>query len=266
MTESTWKFQKGDSILDIANFLEDKAMNVRVYKDALAIGNAAAALFAAQVIEKPHAVLGLATGSTPLPTYRKLAELYACGAVDFSGVTTYNLDEYVGLGHDHPQSYYHFMQENLFRHINVPSENIHVLSGLTAEPAAECAAYEKAIAAAGGIDLQILGIGRNGHIAFNEPDAAFATSTHVVDLTQSTIEANTRFFESANEVPRQALTMGIGTIMKARAIVLIATGTDKSQAVKALVDGPVTPSCPASILQFHPNATVMLDGAAASLL
>lgn len=241
-------------------------MNVRTYKDPQAIGTAAAALFSAKVIEKPHAVLGLATGSTPIPTYTKMAEMYACGAVDFSGVTTYNLDEYVGLGHDHPQSYYYFMMDNLFRHINVPKSSIHVLSGTASDSAAECAAYEKAIEAAGGIDLQILGIGRNGHIAFNEPADAFAPVTHVVDLTQSTIEANTRFFSSSDEVPRQALSMGIGSIMKAKAIVLIATGADKAEAVKAMITGPVTPQCPASILQLHPNVTIMLDAPAASLL
>ena len=220
-------------------------MNVRTYKDPQAIGTAAAALFSAKVIEKPHAVLGLATGSTPIPTYTKMAEMYACGAVDFSGVTTYNLDEYVGLGHDHPQSYYYFMMDNLFRHINVPESSIHVLSGTASDSAAECAAYEKAIEAAGGIDLQILGIGRNGHIAFNEPADAFAPVTHVVD---------------------QALSMGIGSIMKAKAIVLIATGADKAEAVKAMITGPVTPQCPASILQLHPNVTIMLDAPAASLL
>ncbi len=241
-------------------------MVVRTYKDTEAIGEAAAALFAAQVIRKPNAVLGLATGSTPIPTYRKMVQLYKDGAVDFAGVTTYNLDEYVGLDHDHPQSYYYFMMDNLFKGINVPQENIHVLSGTAADPQAECAAYEAAIDAAGGIDLQILGIGRNGHIAFNEPDEAFAPVTHVVNLTPSTIEANTRFFASSDEVPRQALSMGIGSIMKARAIVLIATGADKAEAVKALVKGPVTPSCPASILQLHPCAVIMLDPAAASLL
>ncbi len=241
-------------------------MQVHMYKDTQAIGAAAASLFAARVIENPHAVLGLATGSTPIPTYAKMAELYACGAVDYSGVTTFNLDEYVGLDHDHPQSYYYFMMENLFRHINVPVENIHVLSGTATDPEKECAAYEKMIEEAGGIDLQILGIGRNGHIAFNEPDEYFAPATHVVNLTQSTIEANTRFFSSSDEVPRQALTMGIGSIMKARAIVLIATGADKAEAVRALVKGPVSPSCPASILQLHPQATIMLDAPAASLL
>ena len=218
------------------------------------------------MIRKPDAVLGLATGSTPIPTYQKMAELYQIGAVDFSQVTTYNLDEYVGLDHAHPQSYYYFMMDNLFRHINVPEDHIHVLSGTAADPEAECAAYEKAIEAAGGIDLQILGIGRNGHIAFNEPADIFPAVTHVVDLTPSTIEANTRFFSSADEVPRQAVSMGIGSIMKARSIVLIATGADKAEAVKALVQGPVDPHCPASILQLHPDTTIMLDAAAASLL
>lgn len=241
-------------------------MNVCVYKKEETIGAAAASLFAACVIQKPKCVLGLATGSTPIPTYQKMAELFRDGVVDFSEVTTYNLDEYVGLDHDHEQSYYHFMWENLFRHINVPKDRIHVLSGTAADPEKECAEYEKAIDAAGGIDLQILGIGRNGHIAFNEPTDHFPATTHVVELTESTIEANKRFFESADEVPRRALTTGIGTIMKARAIVLVATGKDKAEAVRAMVKGPVTPQCPASILQLHENATILVDEAAASLL
>lgn len=241
-------------------------MNVRVYSSKEAIGTAAATLFAARVIAKPDSVLGLATGSTPIPTYQKMAELYKSGAVDFSKVTTFNLDEYVGLTHEHEQSYYYFMMDNLFRHINVPLDNIHVLSGTAEDSEAECAAYDAAIDAAGGIDLQILGIGRNGHIAFNEPAADFAPATHVVDLTPSTIEANTRFFNSSDEVPRQALTMGIGSIMKAKSIVIIATGADKAEAVKAMIQGNVSPSCPASVLQLHPDVTVMLDEAAASML
>lgn len=241
-------------------------MNIRVYKDADSIGAAAATLFAACVTQKPDCVLGLATGSSPIPTYRKMAELYRDGAVDYSGVTTYNLDEYVGLDHAHDQSYYYFMMENLFRHINVKAENIHVLSGIAPDPEQECRDYESAIAASGGIDLQILGIGRNGHIAFNEPADSFAPVTHIVELTESTIDANKRFFASADDVPRRALTTGIGTIMKARAIVLIATGADKAEAIRAMAKGPVTPRCPASILQFHPNVTVMADEAAASLL
>lgn len=241
-------------------------MVVRTYASTEAIGAAAASLFSACVISKPDAVLGLATGSTPIPTYQKMAELYKMGAVDYASVTTFNLDEYVGLTHEHEQSYYYFMMENLFSHINVPKESIHVLSGTAADPVKECADYEKMIDAAGGIDLQILGIGRNGHIAFNEPADDFAPVTHVVELTPSTIEANTRFFSSSDEVPKKALSMGIGSIMKAKAIVIIATGKDKAEAVKAMVSGPVTPACPASVLQLHPNVVVMLDEEAASLL
>ena len=241
-------------------------MNVQVFKDAETIGSAAAALFTACVMEKPNCVLGMATGSTPLPTYKKLIEWNKQGIVDFSKVKTYNLDEYVGLDHNHEQSYYYFMMDNLFGHINIDKDNVHVLSGIAADTTKECADYEKAIENAGGIDLQILGIGRNGHIAFNEPSDSFAPVTHLVDLTESTIEANKRFFESADEVPRQALTTGIGSIMKARRIVLIATGADKAEAVRDMVKGPVTPQCPASILQFHPQATILVDEAAASLL
>ena len=226
----------------------------------------AANIIASVVTLKPDCMLGLATGSSPIGTYDELVKKYEAGDLDFSEVTTVNLDEYKGLPKENEQSYYYFMMDNLFRHINVPESSIHVLSGTASDSAAECAAYEKAIEAAGGIDLQILGIGRNGHIAFNEPADAFAPVTHVVDLTQSTIEANTRFFSSSDEVPRQALSMGIGSIMKAKAIVLIATGADKAEAVKAMITGPVTPQCPASILQLHPNVTIMLDAPAASLL
>ena len=239
---------------------------VKVYKDADAIGKAAAALFAARVIEKPDCVLGLATGSTPIPTYKAMAELYKAGAVDYSKVTTYNLDEYVGLGHEHDQSYYYFMHDNLFKYINVPEENVNVLSGTAKDLEAECASYEERIQKSGGIDLQILGIGHNGHIAFNEPDDAFAPVTHVVSLTARTIEANTRFFASSADVPRQAVSMGIGTIMKAKAIVLVATGAGKAQAVHDMVYGEITPQCPASILQLHPNVTIMVDKEAGSML
>lgn len=241
-------------------------MNVLVMKNTQEIGKAAGTMFAAQVINKPNCVLGLATGSTPIPTYQYMIELYKQGVVDYSKVTTYNLDEYCGLTHDHDQSYYYFMQENLFKGINVPTENIHVLNGVAPDAQVECDNYDAAIDAAGGIDLQILGIGNNGHIAFNEPCSEFPAKTHIVSLTQSTIEANKRFFESIDDVPKQAITMGIGSIMKARSIILIATGAAKAEAVKALVSGPVDPQCPASILQFHPNVTIFLDESAASLL
>ena len=241
-------------------------MVVRICKDTQAMGKAAAALFVALATEKPNAVFGLATGSTPVPTYSEMAAAYQAGAVDYSGITTFNLDEYVGLAPDHPQSYRYFMETNLFKHINIPTENTHVLSGLATDPEAECAAYEAMIDAAGGIDLQILGIGNNGHIAFNEPAADFAAVTHTVQLTESTIEANKRFFDSIDDVPRSAYTMGIGSIMKAKKIVLLANGAAKADAIKAMVEGPVTPECPASILQFHPDCVVLVDEAAASKL
>ena len=241
-------------------------MNIITVKNYEEMSKMAAHILAAQVIAKPDSVLGLATGSTPIGIYDCLAEWCKNGEVDFSKAATVNLDEYRGLDHSNDQSYYYFMTDNLFRHINVPKENIHVLSGTAKDPAAECAAYDAAIDAAGGIDLQILGIGNNGHIAFNEPASTFAPTTHVVNLTESTIQANTRFFNNSDEVPRQALTMGIGSIMKARAIVIIATGAAKAEAVKAMLTGPVDPTCPASVLQLHPDVTVMLDEAAAALL
>lgn len=241
-------------------------MNVKVYKDANAIGEAAARIFAGQVIAKPDSILGLATGSSPIPTYSRLIEWYQQGILDFSQVTTFNLDEYMGLGHDHPQSYYYFMQENLFHGINVPVENIHVPCGTAEDIDNEGKRYDEMIAQAGGIDVQILGIGNNGHIAFNEPCEEFPMGTHKVALTQSTIEANTRFFASSDEVPRYAISMGIGSIMKARQIILVATGAAKAQAVYGMVKGPVTPQCPASVLQLHPNVTIFADEAAASQL
>ena len=240
-------------------------MEIHVYKDAETIGTAAATLFAAHILENPSCVLGLATGSTPLPTYRKLVEFHRSGVLDFSRVTTFNLDEYIGLTHEHPQSYYYFMQENLFSHININQERIHVPSG-TGKPEENCRAYEKSIVQAGGIDLQILGIGRNGHLADNAPADHCPAMTHTGELTESTIEANKRFFDKAEDVPRQAISMGIGSIMHARAILLIATGADKADAVYSMVHGEVSPQCPASVLQLHPNAVILLDEAAAARL
>lgn len=241
-------------------------MRIIVFKDKKAQGEAAASLFAAQIMRKADAVLGFATGSTPLDTYAALTGLYARGALDFSTVRSFNLDEYVGLPATHPQSYQRFMSENLFSKINMPSAHHCLPDGTAADPAAECARYEAAIAASGGIDLQLLGIGHNGHIGFNEPGNAFEQDTHVVTLTERTIEANTRFFASADEVPRQAISMGIGTIMRARGIVLIINGSDKAEITRDALTGPVTPKIQASILQFHQNVTVLLDEAAASKL
>ncbi len=217
----------------------------------------AATLIGGQILEKPDSVLGFATGSSPLGTYDQLIRMYSSGALDFSQVTTFNLDEYIGLGKGHPQSYHHFMEEHLFSRVNIVPENTNIPSGVAADERAECERYEEAIAAAGGVDLQLLGLGRNGHIGFNEPDRVFAKQTSVVKLTESTIEANTRFFESREEVPQEAISMGIGTIMRARKILLIAYGEDKKEAVEKLLYGEITPEMPASILQLHPNVTVI---------
>lgn len=242
-------------------------MEVIVCKDYKVLGQRAALLFAAQVTGKPDSVFGFATGSSPISTYDYLAELYAAGAVDFSRATTYNLDEYYGMAPTEEQSYRKFMNDYLFSRINIRLENTHVLNGMTTDPEKECADYEKAIAAAGGIDMQLLGIGHDGHIGFNEPGDEFPKATHLVDLVPMTLQANARFFGGdIDNVPRQALSMGIGSIMRARKVVLVANGADKANAVYGMVKGPVTPALPASILQFHPNVTVFLDEGAASKL
>ncbi len=241
-------------------------MNVKVYKNTDEIGYVAATIFAAQVISKPNSVLGLATGSTPIPTYKNMIDMYNKGVVDFSKVTTFNLDEYIGLDHSHNQSYYYFMQENLFKGINVAEENIHVPSGISDDIEKTAKEYDEMIENVGGIDVQILGIGVNGHIAFNEPCDYFPMGTHTVQLTQSTIEANARFFKNESEVPKSAISMGIGSIMKARKIIIIATGENKADAVSAMVNGKVEPQLPASILQLHSDVTLLCDEAAASKL
>ena len=241
-------------------------MNVCVYPNGDLASIAAAVLIAGQVIDKPKTVLGLATGSTPLPIYRELIAMWHRGVIDFGSVTTYNLDEYVGLGPDHPCSYRRFMQENLFSHINVPQDNIHIPNGLATDVDAECAAYDAAIAAAGRLDLQLLGLGANGHIGFNEPAAVFTTHSYCVKLTEQTLKDNRRFFEDGAPMPTHALTMGIASIMQAKRIVLVATGKNKAAAVRAMIEGPVDPMVPASILQMHRHATILLDADAASLL
>jgi len=241
-------------------------MIIQVYNDSMRAGVAAAQMISAQIIKDPFSVLGLATGSTPLPTYDALVELYNSGIIDFSTIRTFNLDEYVGISRDHEQSYYSFMFENLFSKVNIDPHNVQVPFPASENPEEDCVAYDAAIEDAGGIDLQLLGIGHNGHIAFNEPGDLFTYGTHIVELTESTIEANKRFFESADEVPKKAMTMGIGTIMKAREIILVATGKDKAQAVATMILGEIDPLCPASALLLHPNVTVFLDADAASLL
>lgn len=216
----------------------------------------AAGIMAAQITLKPDTVLGLATGSTPVGAYTKLAELNQKGELCFSLVRTVNLDEYRGLEGTHPQSYRYFMQQNLFSKINILPENTHVPAGSSADASAECAAYDALIQSLGGIDMQLLGIGNNGHIGFNEPADAFVLPTHEVALTQSTLKANSRFFEDPSLQPRSALTMGIAPIMAAKRILMIA-GPEKAEILKEALYGPVTPAVPASILQLHPDLTVV---------
>ncbi len=226
----------------------------------------AASILAAKVVEKPDCVLGLATGSTPIGTYRNLIQWYQSGDLDFSQVKSVNLDEYVGLAPTHDQSYRYFMQTNLFDHINIDPANTNVPNGLAEDPAAACEEYNEIIRSMGGIDIQVLGMGHNGHIAFNEPADHFPLGTHVVDLQESTISANARFFASADEVPRKAMTMGIGNIMSAKQILVVVNGEAKADIVKTAFTGPVTPMVPASILQLHPNVIVVGDKAAMSKL
>lgn len=219
----------------------------------------AANIIAAQVVTKPDCVLGLATGSTPIGTYKKLIEKYNVGDLDFSEVKTANLDEYKGLKKDNEQSYYYFMYENLFKNVNINMEQTNIPDGTVEDSEKECSRYEAVLRELGGVDLQLLGLGHDGHIGFNEPNHVFDKDTHCVDLTEMTIEANKRFFASADEVPRKAYTMGIGTIMRARKILLVVSGKDKASILKEALFGPVTPQVPASILQFHPDVVVVAD-------
>lgn len=221
-------------------------------------------IIAAQIILKPDCVLGLATGSSPLGTYEQLIKRYQKGELDFSKVSSINLDEYRGLGPEHEQSYRYFMNTNFFDHINIDKSRTFVPDGLAADIEKSCKDYDRQIAETGGIDLQLLGLGRNGHIGFNEPSDSFARDTHCVDLTPSTIQANKRFFDSEKDVPRQALTMGIRNIMTAKRIVVVVSGEDKAEALKEIVYGPITPKIPGSILQLHPDVRIIADEAALS--
>ena len=223
-------------------------------------------IMAAHVLQNPRCVLGLATGSTPIGLYKCLIERYDQGILDFSQVRSVNLDEYAGLDGSHDQSYRYFMEQNLFRHINIKRENTNVPDGKAADLAAEGARYDALIRDLGGIDIQLLGMGRNGHIGFNEPCGEFIPGTHEVSLAQSTIDANARFFETIDLVPRKAITMGIASIMQARQVLVVVSGEDKADAVRAAFQGPVTPQCPASILQLHPDVILVGDKAALSKL
>ena len=241
-------------------------MEIVIQPSAEAASIVAAKIIAQLVRRKPDAVLGLATGSTPLATYRELVRMHREEALDFSRVRTFNLDEYVALPHEHPQSYHAFMRENLFRHLNVPRENIRIPNGLAAHVPAECAAYEAAIRAAGGIDLQVLGIGTDGHIGFNEPSSSLASRTRIKTLTARTRSDNARFFGSVDEVPIHVVTMGVGTIMDARQVLMLAFGEGKAKAIAEAVEGPIMAMNPASILQLHPVAKCLIDEAAAAKL
>ena len=241
-------------------------VNLIIAKDPAEVGKLAADIFQEIVASKPDCVLGLATGSTPLPLYRELIEREKAGKINFSQVRSANLDEYKGLSGDHPQSYRYFMQENLFDHISIDPANTMVPNGLAEDVETMCADYEAKIEALGGVDIQLLGIGHDGHIGFNEPCDYFPAATHEVELEEITRQANKRFFNSIDEVPTAAYTMGCGTVMAARKVLLIATGKDKAEIVKQSFFGPVTPMVPASILQFHPDVTVIVDEAAASLI
>ena len=237
-----------------------------IVKDCDELSERAAEIIADAIRNKPNVVLGLATGDTPVGCYQELIRMHREEELDFSKVVTFNLDEYVGLPPSHPQSYRYFMNENLFKHVNIEMKNTHVLDGLSDDPAQTCREFEEAIKRAGGIYLQLLGIGANGHIAFNEPGSPSDSRTRVVDLSEQTRKDNARFFRSIDEVPRQALSMGIVTIMEARKIVLLASGTKKAEAVAKSVEGPITTDVPASILQKHPDCTFILDEEAASKL
>jgi glucosamine-6-phosphate deaminase len=239
-------------------------MEVIIKPDADAVSKEAARLFQRQLARKPTSVLGLATGSTPLGLYRELVALAQAGEVDFTRATTFNLDEYVGLATDHPMSYCAYMREHLFG--QVAFGETHVPDGQAADIAQHCAEYEEAIRRAGGIDLQLLGLGSDGHIGFNEPSSSLGSRTRLKTLTSRTIADNARFFGSEAEVPRHVITIGVGTIMEARQVVVLATGAGKAHAIAATVEGAITASVPASILQMHPCCALIIDEAAAEQL
>ncbi len=248
--------------MNISKKKEEYAMRVIVARDYADASRKTANIISAQVILKPDSVLGLATGSSPVGAYQQLIRWNKKGDLDFSQVRTVNLDEYVGLGADDEQSYVRFMRENLFDHINIDLNNTYLPNGLNRDAAGECARYDVLIRSLGGVDLQLLGIGHNGHIGFNEPSDCFVKGTNCVDLTQNTIDANARFFADESQVPRQAYTMGMLEIMQAKRVVMIVTGASKAQILKEAFWGPITPKVPASIMQLHPDFTLVADEAA----
>jgi len=240
-------------------------MDIRIFETSEELDLYAAEIFRKLINEKPNAVLGLATGSTPVGIYAKMVEDYKNNKVSFSGVTTYNLDEYVGLTPDNDQSYAYYMNQNLFSHVDIPAINTNLPDGMAEDPQEECRRYE-AMINEHPADIQLLGLGHNGHIAFNEPDEHLSAGTHVVKLKEETLEANARFFASIDEVPKEAYTMGIGSILKANTILLVVRGSDKAHIVKEALTGPITTKVPASLLQTHPRVTVLLDREAGRML
>ncbi|MFU8793788.1 MAG: glucosamine-6-phosphate deaminase [Dethiobacteria bacterium] len=241
-------------------------MIVKILENYMELSKIAASMVAGEIKRDDKLVLGLATGSTPEGMYAELIRKFKAGEVDFTDVTTFNLDEYASLAPDHPQSYHFFMNKHLFDHINIKPENINIPDGCSSDLDHECYEYDLRIEEAGGIGLQILGIGTNGHIGFNEPAEMLCVHTHLVDLSAETIKVNSRFFESFDQVPRKAVTMGMGTIMHAEKIVLLASGKSKAAAIRQTVSGGLTTAFPASLLQLHKNVTVLLDREAASLI
>ncbi len=241
-------------------------MRIICVKDYQEVSRKAASIVSSQLILKPNSIIGLATGSTPIGMYKQLIKTYEEGHIDFEEVRTFNLDEYYGLEKRNKQSYAYYMDHHFFNHINIPKENIYIPNGMAKDIHEESLAYERKIREYGGIDLQILGIGRNGHIGFNEPDIKFEALTHMVKLEEETIKDNARFFESIKEVPTKAISMGIKTIMRARKIILLASGKEKADAIYKAIYGNITPSLPASVLQLHPDVVLIVDKEAASKL
>ncbi|AZO93509.1 glucosamine-6-phosphate deaminase [Halocella sp. SP3-1] len=241
-------------------------MRVIIENDYQTMSRKAALLVASQVNLKPNSVLGLATGSTPEGMYQKLVQMYHRGEIDFSEVITFNLDEYYKLPPDNKESYHYYMQKNLFKHVNLYPENTNIPRGMVGNIETECKYYEEKIQRAGGIDLQVLGIGSNGHIGFNEPGDRLNVTTKLIKLTEETIKSNSRFFDSPDKVPRKAVSVGMATILKAERIILLASGENKAEAIKKTVNGYVDTRVPSSLLQTHPEVTLIIDEEAASLL
>lgn len=241
-------------------------MNIIIAKNYEEMSHLAGELIIDNINSNPNCILGFATGSTPLGLYKALINYCETDKVDFSHSTSFNLDEYLGLESNHPQSYRYFMDNNLFNHINIKKENTHVPNGMAENVEEECINYDNKIEASGGIDIQVLGVGNNGHIGFNEPSDALLVGTHVTELSQDTIEANSRFFNNIEEVPSKAITMGLGSIMKSKQIILLASGASKASIISRLVDGKIDTQLPASLLQVHQNVTLIVDEAAGSLL